>query len=240
MKKSKIHVLYLLLISLFITNCNKDTIDPIALFNYSLIGNYAPCKVEFDNLSRYAKSYKWDFGDSQTSIEENPTHIFMSGGSYNISLTVKNENGKKSTYSLILVIEDKPTNLKINEFYLEKFPLTNGSGISWDITSLADVYFKILDDQANSIFESGYYEDLDQNLLPVKYITGMPFTLSNLATQYAIILYDDDWPDLDEMIGGYYFLPENHYPIVGEPYPLKIEFGSISSDIQFYINIAWL
>lgn len=38
-------------------------------------------------------SYKWDFGDGNSSILKNPTHTYTSVGNYTISLTVENDYG---------------------------------------------------------------------------------------------------------------------------------------------------
>jgi len=45
--------------------------------------------AEFSNLSTNGTSYFWDFGDGQTSTDENPT--LEGSGIYNVSLTVSNE-----------------------------------------------------------------------------------------------------------------------------------------------------
>jgi PKD repeat protein len=56
---------------------------PMAGFTY--VGNQGT--VVFTNSSNNATSYLWDFGDGATSTEENPTHIFASGGNYKVTLT---------------------------------------------------------------------------------------------------------------------------------------------------------
>jgi PKD repeat protein len=38
-------------------------------------------------------TYAWDFGDGQTSTEQNPSHIYTQRGTYTVSLTVKNAYG---------------------------------------------------------------------------------------------------------------------------------------------------
>ncbi|UCH43708.1 MAG: DUF4349 domain-containing protein [Dehalococcoidales bacterium] len=38
-------------------------------------------------------SYQWDFGDKNTSTEENPVHTYRSDGSYTVSLTVTDDRG---------------------------------------------------------------------------------------------------------------------------------------------------
>ena len=43
--------------------------------------------VTFTNTSERAVSYTWDFGDGETSIEENPVHTYAEYGEYSVSLT---------------------------------------------------------------------------------------------------------------------------------------------------------
>lgn len=45
-------------------------------------------EVKLFNRSLLAQALLWDFGDGQTSTEENPTHIFTTPGSQTITLTV--------------------------------------------------------------------------------------------------------------------------------------------------------
>lgn len=47
--------------------------------------------IQFTNQSTNAASYLWDFGDGETSIEENPTHQYTQSGTYEVSLTTYNE-----------------------------------------------------------------------------------------------------------------------------------------------------
>jgi hypothetical protein len=56
------------------------------------------CSLEtffFNNLSNanggsVIEDYLWDFGDGQTSSEQNPTHVYTNPGSYTIKLTIYN------------------------------------------------------------------------------------------------------------------------------------------------------
>jgi len=47
--------------------------------------------LEVNNLSSSANS-AWDFGDGNTSIDENPTHIYTAPGIYQVMLSADNEN----------------------------------------------------------------------------------------------------------------------------------------------------
>ncbi len=45
--------------------------------------------VRFTDLSDPASSYRWDFGDGNTSIDQNPTHVFEEPGVYNVCLFIE-------------------------------------------------------------------------------------------------------------------------------------------------------
>ena len=49
--------------------------------------------VLFNNQSKYATSYSWDFGDGQTSTQVNPAHEFPGPGAYEVTLTASSPNG---------------------------------------------------------------------------------------------------------------------------------------------------
>jgi len=74
---------------LLLASCAK----PLAKFTLESDDNRAPSKVTFDNQSEKAESYLWDFGDGNTSTEENPEHKYFLSGNYTISL--KASKGKK-------------------------------------------------------------------------------------------------------------------------------------------------
>jgi len=58
---------------------------PVAAFSVS--GTLeAGRELRFDNLSRYANNYRWDFGDGEWTQSESPTHIYPAPGSYNVRL----------------------------------------------------------------------------------------------------------------------------------------------------------
>jgi PKD repeat protein len=49
--------------------------------------------VVLTNFSTYATSYLWDFGDHNTSAEENPWHKYEFEGTYTVRLTVRSADG---------------------------------------------------------------------------------------------------------------------------------------------------
>ncbi|MEZ5029787.1 MAG: PKD domain-containing protein [Saprospiraceae bacterium] len=49
--------------------------------------------VQFTNTSLYGTSFSWNFGDGNTSTQENPGHQYNAEGEYQVVLTVTNECG---------------------------------------------------------------------------------------------------------------------------------------------------
>lgn len=69
-------------------------------FNYSSVqGCTTPASVTFTNTSSGtgSLSYFWKFGDGTTAVTQNPVHTYQNGGSYSISLIVKNSFGCADT-----------------------------------------------------------------------------------------------------------------------------------------------
>ena len=54
----------------------------------------------YTSMQNYA-SYLWDFGDNTTSTAVNPSHIFTQEGTFQVSLTVTDNNGCAQTFQSI-------------------------------------------------------------------------------------------------------------------------------------------
>lgn len=53
-------------------------------------------------------SWDWDFGDGNTSFQQNPTYIYQNFGVYDVSLTVTNVNGCDSTINHDVIVAEVP------------------------------------------------------------------------------------------------------------------------------------
>jgi len=60
--------------------------------------------VTFTNSSDNATTYEWDFGDGETSTEENPVHTYAASGSYEVTLTAFNDCGFSANTQTITVV----------------------------------------------------------------------------------------------------------------------------------------
>ncbi|MDD4373952.1 MAG: PKD domain-containing protein [Bacteroidales bacterium] len=110
--------------SLTVTNSNgcsntvsQDVIvapGPIAAFDY--VGTCAESPVIFTDLSQEngggeIVGWQWDFGDpgsgtNNTSILQNPSHIFSSPGSFDVTLIIANFNGCMDTVMNSITVDD--------------------------------------------------------------------------------------------------------------------------------------
>ncbi len=67
---------------------------PIADFSASNTNAAINETITFTDESAFSPtSWAWDFGDGETSTEQNPTHAYTEAGTYTVQLTVENENG---------------------------------------------------------------------------------------------------------------------------------------------------
>ncbi len=58
--------------------------------------------ITFSNTSTNGVYYKWIFGDTQESLEENPTHAYATGGKYTVLLITQNQHQAWDTISKII------------------------------------------------------------------------------------------------------------------------------------------
>ena len=70
-------------------NTNSFSAD----FSSNTQSGCAPLTVDFTALGLGATNWFWDFGDGNTSNSANPTHVFDSIGTYDVSLITWNSNG---------------------------------------------------------------------------------------------------------------------------------------------------
>jgi len=69
---------------------------PVANFSYDRSEKSAPSKITFQNNSKKADTYEWDFGDGNTTNDATPSHQYFKPGKYTITLKAM-KDGKSRT-----------------------------------------------------------------------------------------------------------------------------------------------
>ena len=85
----------------------EKVLDPIPAFTASSFG-FAGVPVSFTNTSANATSYSWDFGDGNTSTDENPSHAYTAVGEYTVTLAATGSSTASITKTVkILGVSDE-------------------------------------------------------------------------------------------------------------------------------------
>ncbi len=94
----------------YITVNGKDN----PFFTYTISSNK---KVLFDNKSKFASSYFWDFGDGAYSFDSIPEHIYEYDGLYTVTLYTYNDNcPSDDIYSTdIMIVSPTKANFTLNQ-----------------------------------------------------------------------------------------------------------------------------
>jgi len=92
----------------FIAVCTK----PVADFTSDVTSGFAPLTVQFSDSSAAGSSattsWLWSFGDGGTSAEQNPTHVYTTPGTYDVSLTAGNACGTATVTKPAYVTAQNP------------------------------------------------------------------------------------------------------------------------------------
>jgi len=90
---------------------NIENTKPVATFTLSTMTPQVGQVIQYIDssidLEKSELTYLWNFGDGQLSDEANPTHAFLSSGTYNIRLNVTDDQGLSDTKSIIISVIKK-------------------------------------------------------------------------------------------------------------------------------------
>jgi PKD repeat protein len=118
----KIILILFLALLVFLSSCEEEKNPPVASFQHSSNSYEIGDTIYFTSTSELADEYEWNFGDGNSSTEENPFHIYDLSWSYNVTLKVTNKDGSNETSENINIKD--PTVLAFHVTYNgEDFPL---------------------------------------------------------------------------------------------------------------------
>ncbi len=139
-----------------------QTSAPVASFTYTGSPN-----VQFYNTASITYTYQWYFGDGGMSTSQNPNHIYLTNGIYNVTLIVGSPCGNDTTTQIITVtgvgIDESSAALLGYSIYPN--PIQDVSTITYFLSEKSDVNFElynIIGEKIHSIKkgvqEMGHYE----------------------------------------------------------------------------------
>jgi gliding motility-associated-like protein len=99
------------------TGCENNISQPVDVFEYfsdfdaSLISVCSGTAISFTDLSSAGtNSWNWDFGNGNTSSQQNPSVTYFSGGNYTVTLTSQNTNiGCQDVSTIEIEVLENPT-----------------------------------------------------------------------------------------------------------------------------------
>jgi PKD repeat protein len=105
---------------------------PIAKVNGPYTG-YTKQPVYFSSTGSYdpdgeITEYLWDFGDGQLSTDQSPSHIYLAENTYNVTLTVVDNDGIVVSDSTTCRIDSASFPTPINTIIPNKEPIAKGNG----------------------------------------------------------------------------------------------------------------
>lgn len=121
---------------------NSDTIEvfnyPGANASFSVVPNYLAANfTDASTTTGSIVAWMWDFGDGNTSTQQNPTHTYATGGTYNVCLTVTTADGCTDTYCFDVFVSDVGLD-ELSAHYFETYPNPANSELivvsSWNAT----------------------------------------------------------------------------------------------------------
>ena len=127
----------------------------------------APLTVQFNNLSTYASSFRWEFSDGSVRSDDSPVHVFNEPGVYDVTLYVEGFEGTELMETHSAVVEVFPTaeaafTLNPNHVMVPGQPV-----FFLNLSESASEYMWDFGDGATSISETPVHEYLEPGVYDV-------------------------------------------------------------------------
>jgi chitodextrinase len=143
--------------------------------------------VNFTNTSSISggtiESYDWNFGDGNSSVEEEPTHQYSSVGDYNVVLTATSDLGCEASISSNIEVVN--TIEELSSFGVSIYP--NPSNGIFTIESKENVHVKIFDAQGRVVADNILVTNGLKSLVDVSYLSSGNYYLA-LSNSTKIVM----------------------------------------------------
>ena len=89
-------------------SCNAISEEPVADFSSNLLETCNGMVNFYDQSLNGTTSWSWDFGDGNTSTDQNPVHLYVTNGAYNVTLVSTNQFGSSTEVKPSFINVDRP------------------------------------------------------------------------------------------------------------------------------------
>jgi hypothetical protein len=111
-------------------SCKEDETRPTFPLSAEIFHSVVGKQVAFTGLTHSAVNWNWDFGDGNTSTEQNPVHVYEEGGYYVATLTASDGSGNSVSKEVKLAIELTPYALLTGDHTADGY-----DGKTWKLTA---------------------------------------------------------------------------------------------------------
>lgn len=202
-----------------VENLNFDC-HALYFWNQSYIEPYS---IGFFDLSMFTPgAWSWDFGDGNSSVEQNPVHVYPAPGTYEVTLTINNADS---------TCIDQHTDL----VEVENYPYNCFADFYWYQTGTSAVQFQNISYPSNAVFFWDFGDGTtseEQNPEHQFDDTGL-YLVCLTITDDELICTDSRCYDVPvgENIAceaGYYWIPNFELPLTIGFYDMSVYNGQVS------------
>jgi|GEM_PF-637125 len=215
----------------------------------------APLTVQFNNLSMYASSYRWEFSDGSVRSDDSPVHVFNEPGVYDVTLYVEGYEGTELMESHTAVVEVFPTaeaafTLNPNHVMVPGQPV-----FFLNLSEDATEYMWDFGDGATSISETPVHEYLQAGVYDVTLTANNAWGCSTtynlpeavLAEEGGMMVFPNAFTPSSTGSNGGYYDPTGYDNDVFRPMHMGVETYELMvftkwGEMVFYsndVNIGW-
>ncbi len=121
----------------------------------------------FTNTSTGGTSFLWNFGDGNTSTEENPTHLYGSTGIFDVTLTVFNECGSVTFSDKVSTATVGIEDINANSFNIYPNPSNGLFNINLDVNGISDLLIDVVDLSGRVVYSQFIANAVEASILTI-------------------------------------------------------------------------
>ena len=190
-----------------------------------------PHTAVFNNTSLAGQTYQWDFGDGNTSTQQNPTHIYPTVGLYRVRLVVSNPNTCNLTDTAWFDIDVKGAPVA-NFNFSPAVPAINTPTVFTNLTDPTGISFKWTFGDGDSL--------LTNSTLPVSHQYKSTGTFTVCLTAYnQQACYNKICKDVQSLVQPAVDVPKAFTPLSGDINSVVKVMGFGIVNMKFEIWNRW-